>query len=109
MELLADPESEHFRFEVKVRHDKSNPGKVGVYFGHQTIRGGELEIQYFLRATFDAIGGVQQTALLEGKNLPKLKGDLGVSSDLYAENESQRILDNSMALAKGASFGADGE
>jgi serine/threonine-protein kinase len=56
LELVRDPQLESFRFRAEVRHEKSSqPGRVGLYFAHQTFQAGPDVVHYFGFLAFDDI------------------------------------------------------
>jgi serine/threonine-protein kinase len=60
LELVRDPQLEEYRFQVEVRHEKSSqPGRVGIYFAHQTFQAGPDPVHYLGSLTFDDIADLR--------------------------------------------------
>jgi serine/threonine-protein kinase len=109
LELLTDPQTDQYRFVVKVRHDKSNPGRVGIYFGHQSFPVDQEIIQSYIRTSFDGLRGMPQAVVQLGTNIPQPSTKVKVAFDIYAERQNRPIINESMAFDAGPSFATTAE
>lgn len=111
LELLPSVECDHYRFQVRIRHDKSSiPGDVGLYFARQTFMEGDIPIHFFMQLSFNDIRGKRDVPIIIGKRpLPEMINIAHVFPRLHTKEGVPPDIDCAMAGKGGPKFEPPGE
>ncbi len=103
IELLPAVPFDRYRFEVEVRHEKSNaPGRVGLYIGYQQRGENDAKMRLLTHMTFNGLRRSADGPVVMGKNGPLSKGVTSVKLD------SMLIFGEEPALNRAGVSGVNG-
>lgn len=112
LELLADPQTDRFRFAAQVRHEKSDrPGSVGLYVARRAYPGQQAHLQFFTRVVFNDVWGAADLApenALVAKR-PSKPNVVRLGLHLHSELDAASCIDWPMGGPDGPKFEPAGE
>jgi serine/threonine-protein kinase len=109
LELLPDPRHDRYRLAAQVRHGKSIDfmGEVGLFVARQAYPGGDVEIHFFLRTTFNDV------QLLDRGDPPRKRlprdNTVTLRPHLHSEQDRPPAIDRRLGGATGPRFKPAGE
>ena len=111
LQLLPSVEAERYRFQVRIRHEKSSlPGEVGIFFAHNSISVNDVPVHFFVQLTFNDIRGKKDLPIIIGKwPVPQVPNFARMLAHFYSRPTVPPKVDSEMCAKYGLPFDPVGE